>query len=165
MKKGLKALLILGTIFMSFIVIIGALFSDSDDTKASETKNVQVSDEVAYRTQVADQMNRIQDVFNTLSTQMSNYSNTTDWKVDTAVAIQDMRSLVEEANNMKDVPAKFKTVHATYMQAMEQYEIVADQLPTAIDNLDVNHINSLTKNMLQGNEYLTQATQEMKNVN
>ncbi|MGN7485319.1 hypothetical protein ACTHPB_27755 [Priestia megaterium] len=165
MKKGLKAVFVLGSIFISFIVIMSAMFSDSGDTKASETANVQVSDEVAYRTQVADQMNRIQDVFNTLSTQMSNYSNTTDWKVDTAVAIQEMRTLVEEANNMQNVPAKFKTVHAKYMQAMEQYEIVADQLPTAIDNLDVNHINSLTKNMLQGNEYLTQATQEMKNVN
>lgn len=165
MKKALKAVFVLGSIFTCIVVLMGVMFSDSDDTKASETTNVQVSDEVAYQTQVADQMNRMQDVFNTLSTQMSNYSNTTDWKVDTAVAIQDMRTLVEEANNMQNVPAEFKTVHAKYMQAIEQYEIVADQLPTAIDNLDVNHINSLTKNMLQGNEYLTQATQEMDNVN
>ncbi|MCM3773993.1 hypothetical protein M3225_26620 [Priestia aryabhattai] len=162
MKKGLKALFVLGTIFISFIVIMSAMFSGSDDTKASET--TAVSDTSSYRTEIASQSAQMTDIFTTLSTQMSNYSNTTEWKVDTAVAIQELRDLVDQANSIKNVPAEYKEVHEKYMQAMEQYEIVADQLPTAIDNLDANQINILSANMLQGNEYLTQATQEMKNV-
>jgi len=162
MKKGLKAVFVLGSIFISFIVIMSAMFSGSDESKASETTAVS---DTSYRTEIANQSAQMQDIFTRLSTQMSNYSNTTDWKVDTAVAIQDMRNLVEQANNLNNVPAQYKEVHEKYMQAMEQYGIVADELPAAIDNLDVNHMNELTTNMLQGNEYLTQATQEMQNVN
>ena len=162
MKKGLKAVFILGSIFISFIVIMSVMFSGSDDTKASETTAVS---DTSYRTEIASQSAQMTDIFTTLSTQMSNYSNTTDWKVDTAVAIQELRDVVDQANSIKNVPAKYKEVHEKYMQAIEQYEIVADQLPTAIDNLDANQINTLSANMLQGNEYLTQATQEMKNVN
>ena len=162
MKKGLKAVFILGSIFISFIVIMSVMFSGSDDTKASETTAVS---DTSYRTEIASQSAQMTDIFTTLSTQMSNYSNTTDWKVDTAVAIQELRDVVDQANSMKNVPTEYKEVHEKYMQAIEQYEIVADQLPTAIDNLDANQINTLSANMLQGNEYLTQATQEMKNVN
>ncbi|SDE59158.1 Protein of unknown function [Priestia aryabhattai B8W22] len=162
MKKGLKAVFVLGTIFISFIVIMSAMFSGSDDTKASETTAVS---DTSYRTEIASQSAQMTDIFTTLSTQMSNYSNTTEWKVDTAVAIQELRDLVDQANNMQDVPAEYKEVHEKYMQAMEQYEIVADELPTAIDNLDVNQMNELTTNMSQGNAYLTEATLELNNVN
>jgi len=136
-----------------------------EEVKAQAEAEAEKEKETAYRAFVVDHTTHFQDVFTRFSKQMSSYSPTQDWTIDTAVVISEMAQLVKEAKEYQDVPVKYQAVHAKYMQAMDQYGKVADELPTAIDNLDGNKMNELTQVMAKGNEYVTEASQELANVN
>lgn len=116
------------------------------------------AEEVEYRGFLTDHSTRFSDVLNQFSDQMLSYSMSDEWMLGTAAIIVEMAGLVDEANEFDAVPDKFKEVHAEYLNGMEQYGIVADGMPVAIDNYDVDHINELTANMEKGTDYILSAT-------
>lgn len=80
-----------------------------------------------------------------------------------ASQIATMRALAEEAEEIIP-PDKFKEVHSTYMNGIREYKWVADNLPKAIDDLDIDLINECTAKLLIGNEYVAQATIKMDEI-
>lgn len=56
-------------------------------------------------------------------------------------------------------PEKYKDVHDEIMKAVNLYRPIRRDLPAALDNMDSDAINSITQDMIEGNNHLEKATQ------
>lgn len=56
-------------------------------------------------------------------------------------------------------PEKYKDVHDEIMKAVNLYRSIRRDLPAALDNMDSDAINSVTRDIIEGNNYLEKATQ------
>jgi len=79
-----------------------------------------------------------------------------DWTMQAAAQIVQMRMLCDDANELTP-PDKYKESHELYMKAVNEYNWVATNFPTAIDNLDVDMINECSERTLKGNDYINQS--------
>lgn len=54
---------------------------------------------------------------------------------------------------------KYKDVHDEIMKAVNLYRPIRRDLPAALDNMDYEAIDSITQDMIEGNNHLEKATQ------
>jgi hypothetical protein len=127
---------------------------------APSTQDPEIQD---YVNQMSKNSERMTTDWNELTSLFSNPTMDDDWKLKCATALADMQLNIEEAHKIKP-PKIFEHVHETYLKGMDQYNIVVQKLPKAIDDRDPNAITALAANIDQGAQYINQATQELKDM-
>lgn len=111
-----------------------------------------------YTTKLTLQSQKWTEYFNEFSDLMGNAQVGVDsWTLSVGVVITQMKELIEDARSINP-PEEFKEVHKEYLNAVDKYESIPTQLPEAIDNNDVNLINSINEDIAKGNEYINKAT-------
>src|SRR5690606_8584970 len=83
-----------------------------------------------------------------------------EWVVQVGARIAQMRLLVQEAQE-QEAPETFASVHAHYMDAMDDYGYVAEHLPRAIDDLDADLLEELVERMERGAARVSAAAEEV----
>jgi cell division protein FtsB len=80
----------------------------------------------------------------------------TNWMIDLSVVITEISRLSQEPKGFV-VPEKYKETHTIYLEAMENYKIAMDILPSALDSMDLTRIN-------EAKSYMDQALVKVKEV-
>lgn len=88
---------------------------------------------------------------------------TNDWVSELILSLGVLQTLIDDARKLEP-PNKFKSSHEYYMKAIDEIQIVVDELPDAIIDLDERKMNSLAKNMENGNKYLEMSTEEFNSI-
>jgi hypothetical protein len=87
-----------------------------------------------------------------------------DWQIDMASTLVDMQRYIQDVQAINP-PDAVADVHDTLLQAMDEYQFVVDNFPTALDTLDSSLIDECTSHMKNGNDLVGQATDEMTALN
>lgn len=82
-----------------------------------------------------------------------------EWVIQVGARIAQLSLLVEEAQG-QEAPETFASVHAHYMDAMDDYGYVAEHLPRAIDDLDADLLEELVERMERGAARVSLAAEE-----
>ncbi len=81
-----------------------------------------------------------------------------DWVLEMGSIIARFRLNLEDANKL-EAPASMQDVHEKYMQAMDEYQVFADDYPKAMDNGDWDRVEELSKHIDAGNALVDEASE------
>jgi hypothetical protein len=137
--------------------------STPDPTPVEEPVSVFTPEEIKYVSFMEDHTFRFSDVMYRLSNQCMIFSYDDQWITETALILTELDMLIQEVREINP-PERFKSMHDLYMKAMNEYQIVVDELPVAIDNMDANHMEILTQTMSNGTEYIAQSRIELEQI-
>lgn len=59
-------------------------------------------------------------------------------------------------------PKKYEDVHEELLKAVESYRSIQRDLPSALDNMDIDTIDKVGNDMIKGNEHIEKATKLME---
>lgn len=80
-----------------------------------------------------------------------------NWIIDVATQIALLDGVITEVRNI-EAPSQLDDVHSLILEAMNEYEFVVDNFPSAIDNMDVNLINECNTAITNATGHITEAT-------
>lgn len=140
--------------------------------EAKAKKQEQVDDYLSYYRPHIEKFTGYLGEFGTMMTNAgSNPYLTTDqdWNYQLGEILGNMKVEITEMRDFDGtVPEQYKDSHRTLMKALDEYEHVPDDLPKAIDTSmntgDPSSINEVTRHMQNGNAYIRDATDKMKNI-
>jgi hypothetical protein len=124
------------------------------------------SDELAYVTTIhrqATTMHGSMSRFRLLAGQVpTNPSILLDpnWRVKAAAELAIWKATYEQAKGLTP-PPRFAAMHDTYLRALEQFSLAADDIAYGIDHLDADRINAGTSKLEEGARLLEEAAQQM----
>lgn len=85
---------------------------------------------------------------------------TDSWVTDVALTLVTMENYLDDIRAVEP-PQEIAHIHDIVVQATDEYQFVIDNLPTAIDTMDLDLLAECTDHIMQGNQYLDQATLEL----
>jgi hypothetical protein len=83
-----------------------------------------------------------------------------NWIMNVAVELVLIQMVYDEATEL-EVPPKFAEVHDLYLQGMSLFNDMTYDLIYGIDNLDIDRINAATQKMVEGTQYIVQASEKL----
>jgi|GEM_PF-3696637 hypothetical protein cdifA_02588 len=121
------------------------------------------NNEIEYTLKIAKQSTSISECLLKISELLSKPEMTNEWKssVTTELAILELN--IQEAKDT-EVPERFKSVHTEYLKGLDAYQFLVENLPKAIDNLNVDLIKKCGDKMSEGNNHIKKAVEEMEKV-
>ena len=86
------------------------------------------------------------------------------WIMDMALALTMLDASITQVRDI-DVPTdpKLKEAHELVLNAMDHYEYVVDNYPSAIDNMDADAIRECTENLKTATGYIQEANEIITN--
>lgn len=185
-KNAVKFLCCSGVLL--FVVVFSVVLTNSDDSKIEETGNKTTFED--SETETSSQRNtesiervdnenqsieeyekflsansdKISSILKTFGVHFQNYSTSQKWKSDTTSILFDFREAINEAMEYKDVPKIYDNAHREYMFAMNEFMVLVNGLPAAIDNEDAEEVSILTRNMDRGKQHIELAGAEILKV-
>lgn len=83
-----------------------------------------------------------------------------DWLMNMALALNQLDLGISEIKAIKEPnDSVLKESHALVLKAMDTYQFAVDNLPNAIDNMDVELLQKCSEQIKTGNDYLNQANE------
>jgi len=142
--------------------IVASLFDGDDSTQTTQSIQTQ-NTEQAYTDFMVRHSGQVADTLTNISELMMNPTpEDENWVTKTVTSLITLEELAKEAIGFSPVPEKYSEMHNTYLKAMEEFEYVAQNLPTAIDNQDDALINELASRIMKANEQMSEATKMAK---
>ncbi len=80
-----------------------------------------------------------------------------DWTISVVTKLVGITAVADEARALTPPPG-FEEIHGKWMEAVEGYDWVANNLPAAIDNFDADLMDECLARLLDANESLEEAT-------
>ena len=81
------------------------------------------------------------------------------WIMDMAMAITMLDASIIQVRDIEEPEGKeLKEAHALVLKAMDHYQYVVDNYPSAIDNMDADAIRKCTENLSTATGYIQEAT-------
>jgi len=153
-KKKQSCLVGCFTVF-AVLIAVGIIISVLSPSKPNN--------EIEYTLKIAKQSTSISECLLKISELLSKPEMTSEWKssVTTELAILELN--IQEAKDT-EVPERFKSVHTEYLKGLDAYQFLVENLPKAIDNLNVDLIKKCGDKMSEGNNHIKKAVEEMEKV-
>ena len=133
-----------------------------ESVKAAETKKV---DETKYLKNMSASMKNVADSLGSISEESAKFSENPalmmdqGWIVDMAMAITLLDSSIIQVRDIEEPKGKeLKKAHTLVLKAMDHYQYVVDNYPSAIDNMDADAIRKCTENLSTATGYIQEAT-------
>ncbi|MCM8745831.1 hypothetical protein NET03_04745 [Thermomicrobium sp. CFH 73360] len=124
------------------------------------------AEELQYLSVVLGQSKRMQDSLQRLSDPLEQAQSdpyvifTPAWRAKVAVELAIWKSTYEEARNLTP-PPRFAAFHQTYVSALEQFSLAADDFAYGIDHLDARRISVAASRLEEGGRLLQEAMKQM----
>jgi hypothetical protein len=118
---------------------------------------------LAYSTSMGDSFGEFESIMYDFSDLMLDAGNDPylmfddAWTIDVATQLVLMQGVIDDIKSL-NAPTGFEDVHNKTLQAMDEYQYVVDNLPRAIDNMDVDLINSCSDAVANGTRYIGEAS-------
>lgn len=118
---------------------------------------------LAYSTSMGDSFGEFESIMYDFSDLMLDAGNDPylmfddAWTIDVATQLVLMQGVIDDIKSLNP-PTGFEDVHNKTLQAMDEYQYVVDNLPRAIDNMDVDLINSCSDAVANGTRYIGEAS-------
>jgi hypothetical protein len=134
---------------------------DVDDAKHEfEITDAYTIFSMGFSAQLGDSLSEL----STLLSEPNLYDD--DWILSMALALLTLDEVLASYRDYDgEIPSVFQKAHELTLLAVEEYQYIPDNLPSAIDNMDSEAIEKNSEHLLQGTEYITQATEEISNIN
>ena len=124
------------------------------------------ADEQAYLAVVVDQLERMYDSLQRFSDPLNEAQRDPyvildpGWKLKVATELAIWQATYNEAKNLTP-PPRFAAFHQTYVSALEQFSLAADDFAYGVDHLDPGRINAAASRLQEGTRLLQEAMKQM----
>lgn len=141
--------------------------SGSTDQKELADVNKSAKLEQQYREELLDNSEKWGQSFIRLGTILENpkvdSGNNFDetWKQEVKNELEYMEGLVKETREINP-PSKYKEAHELYMKGIEEYKWAIDNLPVALDSMDLGLLEQCSSKIEKGSYYTGQARKKLK---
>jgi len=133
---------------------------EAGEEEAKKEKNNEVDE---YKDEIVEITQRLADHMFDFSEQTTEVGNdpsamyTDDWVLRSAATVV---SLDAELDNLEELeaPEEMKEIQEELQSAIDLYRIIAKEYPSAVDNLDVEMMEEISLNIVEGNKHIQKAT-------
>src|SRR5690625_4693848 len=133
---------------------------EAEKEEEKKEKNNEVDE---YKDEIVEITQRLADHMFDFSEQTTEVGNdpsamyTDDWVLRSAATVV---SLDAELDNLEELeaPEEMKEIQEELQSAIDLYRIIAKEYPSAVDNLDVEMMEEISLNIVEGNKHIQKAT-------
>ncbi len=144
-------------IFLGFQIYRFQAKQNEEKTKISQNQtsldNLLHNPEVLYLNELENQSNKWVTLFSDFYKTLQEKDNSEEWQNNLLQNLVELKLMVQEASYL-EAPDNLQSVHEEYMTAVVHFNTMIDALPEALDNQDMDSVESCIEELELGIESL-----------